>query len=232
MSSVKTGYDQAVVMAAPRSGTRYMAYLLRECGLDASHELTIEHKRAYEVTVNYKAHMEVARDLIKPNTILFHQVRDPLKQMSSWWSVLQDEHLRYPDKPIKEYCGGNGNVARFCQKYIWDDPTCSMAHWYFWNKEIEHTIQDLPFCIRYNVEDVGVPVIELFFDCLGKKLDIEKCKEALKRQRKDEHNLEEVFKFNGVHSRGKRIDLTWADFNESELRDNVMSMADTYGYDT
>ena len=119
------------IVACARSATTYMTYLLRNLGYNVGHE-----KWGPDGSVGY--HLVVVR----PENC-FHQVRDPIKQISSMMT-----HRSWG----------------FCNQVIQldnRDLKGCMQYWYLWNKLCEE------FCVwRYQIEQLPI-VWNEFLDRIG-----------------------------------------------------------------
>lgn len=174
----KQVYKLLLITGCARSGTSYITEVLRLCGLDVLHE--------HEGTHGTVSWLMAARDFTTPYgpayynfrfKHIFHQVRDPLKTMSS----LTTEHPRawkYVMKHTPQIKEEDPMIVK-CAKY-----------WYYWNRRAEAKAE-----FTYRIEDLENALNEMSIR-LGIPLDksaIGKVSQTINhRNRKTEYTWDEV----------------------------------------
>lgn len=151
------------IIGCARSGTHYITQVLRECGVSVMHEAKGLHGTvSWLMTVNAdKTPYGPGRNKFQ-FAHTFHQVRHPLKTMSScttepmrcWLFISKHIPQIHPDEPL---------IVR-CAKY-----------WYYWNLHAEGKAE-----WTYRVED-----IEKVLGEMGDRLGIDLDKNVLKNIPKD-----------------------------------------------
>jgi len=127
--------NKILITAVPRSGTGYISKLLTSCGIDAPHEVI-----GLDGIVSWRGIIENINDC----NIIVHQVRNPLKVISSltiimpqsWKFIFDNLNLPMPKDLIYR----------------------SMITYYYWNKLIENKKP----IHRYKIEEIDVNIPYLF----------------------------------------------------------------------
>ena len=199
-----------LVTGCARSGTGYIAKVLQKCGLDVGHErLGAEGISSWVMAVeSIFSPWGPPRHNLKFKHI-FHQVRDPLKVISSTYMTEGPQSWAYIIQHIPQIKWNDSFVVK------------SAKYWYYWNLKAAECAE-----WTYRVEDLE-QVWEEFEKRLGKKLDRSAFSEIAKNyNRRDLKPL----------SRESNLlleDFTWKDLKEEldpQLYENLRSLAKKYGY--
>lgn len=146
----KPTYKFLLITGCARSGTTYITEVLRHCGLDVLHE-----RDGNDGIVSW---LMAARDFSTPYgpayynfrfKHIFHQVRDPLKSMSSF-TTESERAWNFVMKHTPQIKPTDSMIAK-CAKY-----------WYYWNKRAEAKAE-----WTYRVED-----IQDVFEEMGNRLGL------------------------------------------------------------
>lgn len=187
-----------LITGCGRSGTLLICHLLKQSGLNVGHE-TLEK----DGIVSW-AEAPASRSEKKHFKHVFHQVRHPLRTISSWltnFPNLDGWEWRFIRHYIPEISKDDSLIIH-CAKY-----------WYYWNLLAENKSD-----WRYQVEK-----LEENFHEFEMKLGIEIDRDFF-------HKLP----VNYHHYRDSNFDLSWQDLEEkipSELYHKIRAMSLRYGYD-
>lgn len=145
---------ELLITGCARSGTAYISNILQQCGLRIGHEKTQKDGvSSWIMCVNTK-HVPWAVDSRRrlQFTHIFHQVRHPLKVISS---------VQTEGRPSWKY------IIKHVPEIKWEDsPLVKGAkYWYYWNLKAETQAE-----WTYRVEQLD-EVWDEFCSRLGKKLD-------------------------------------------------------------
>jgi hypothetical protein len=152
-------YKLLLITGCARSGTTYITEVLRHCGLDILHEAEGQH--------GIVSWLMATRDYKTPYgpafynfcfKHIFHQVRDPLKTMSSLTTENRKAWL-FVQKHTPQIKQKDPLIVK-CAKY-----------WYYWNKKAEAKAE-----WTYRVED-----IENALEEMGRRIGVHLDKEAIKK---------------------------------------------------
>jgi hypothetical protein len=199
-----------LITGCARSGTCYMARVLQQAGLDIQHEqIGKDGVSSWFMTVRADSTpWGPGRNGIAFSHI-FHQVRHPLKVISSVYTTEGVKSWGYSMPFIPQILPEDSYIVR------------SAKYWYYWNlmaaKEAEWT---------YRVEDLA-NVWEEFEKRLGRKLDIK----ALTTIPTDANSR--LFKPPSRGNNKLEKDFTWEDLKmnlDEELYLNIRNLAKQYGY--
>ncbi len=193
-----------LVVGCARSGTTYISKVLKASGLQIGHEkMRKDGTSSCDLAVN----PEVGRWKVRMGDFrfdhIFHQVRDPLKVISSVY-LSEDRHSwHYIMQHIPEIEMRDSHLAK-CAKY-----------WYYWNLKAEEMSE-----WTYKIEDLDAAgKWEEFEKKLGKKIPREAISSVPKNENTRQHPLYRRF--------------TWADIEKEldpQLYQNIRSLAKKYGY--
>lgn len=149
-------YHLLLITGCGRSGTTYISRLLQECGLDIPHEYLGKHG---------SSSWYMAPDLSKQFQHVFHQVRNPIDVISSWYFHISENH------PVWEY------IYHHLPMIQKDEPALAKwaKYWVYWNMIAERRAE-----WRYRIEDID-KIFPMMSQILGIPLD----KTALQRVPKD-----------------------------------------------
>ena len=222
-----------LITGCARSGTSDISKLLGETGLRVGHERV---RRNGVCSWDLAVDPEEGRWKIKKGQYkfahIFHQVRHPLKTISSVYSTEDEDSWNYIMKHLKEIDPEDSHLIK-CAKY-----------WYYWNLQAEKRAE-----WTYRIEDISILLDEFGrrleskldkkiltedsrcnftwtetidpWDQIGKQLVRRLDKAALKRIAKD------------THTKGPHKDFTWEDLQreiDPELYANIRALAKKYGY--
>lgn len=150
---------ELLITGCARSGTAYISQILQECGLKIGHEKTQKDGvSSWYMCINTK-HVPWAVDSRRRLQFahIFHQIRHPLKVISS---------VQTEGRPSWKY------IIKHIPKIKWEDPEfvkCA-KYWYYWNLKAQQQAE-----WTYRVEALDQEWEE-FCRRLGKKLDRSKAK--------------------------------------------------------
>ncbi|MHA2263661.1 MAG: hypothetical protein ACXAEN_14795 [Candidatus Thorarchaeota archaeon] len=229
-AEVSTGAPckRILIAGAARSGTKYMAKLLNECGIVTGHEKVFRETNfngwgGYQVEVScwVPHHIDVTAPLqMWKGTLLLHQVRNPMDTINSsachWDHLLKDifyegyrkiyeqtDHIRYPEL-LKE----PGHVEK------------AIAYYVLQNKAIEA----LKPWKRFQVEEVNVQFIAWLGTLLGNDVSATRIQKALEEVPKDTNPLPNYC------SRGL-FNFTLNELPEGSYKDELYILVGKYCYD-
>lgn len=142
-----------LIIGCARSGTTYIADVLQKGGLQIGHErMKRDGISSWDLTVNPKK----GRWKVCPEKFhfahIFHQVRDPLKCISSVYKTEDQKSWNYILAHMPEIHDEDSHLVK-CAKY-----------WYFWNLKAEERAE-----WTYRVEDIDL-LWDEFEKRLGKKI--------------------------------------------------------------
>lgn len=206
-----------LITGAQRSGTRYLATVLRRAGVDATHEGNSSDERGWpqhdprrgpradvDVDVCWHAACWLGSDKLS-STFVVHLVRDPLASIASsmtrqtFWRPRPSG--RWAISQMPEIGEGQSNIER-----------CAL-YWRYWNSMVERYAH-----ARFRVEDTCSECLAELFCSAGVAHDCGRLAEA----------IEATSKYvNTNPGRGRTID--WQQIPEPP-RQAVREMAQRYGY--
>ena len=220
-----------LITGCARSGTTYISKLLAEAGLRIGHERV---RRNGICSWDLAVDPDEGRWNVKKGQYnfahIFHQVRHPLKTISSVYSTEDAASWNFIMKHLKEIQPEDSHLVK-CAKY-----------WYYWNLAAERRAE-----WTYRIEDIATLAGEFGkhletksdqplensrcnftwtefitpWDKIGNQLVRKLDAAALKRIAKD------------THTKGPHRDFTWADLQKEvppELFSNICALAQRYGY--
>lgn len=191
-----------LITGCARSGTTYISEVLQQCGLDILHQdIGKDGASSWTMAVNsrYSPWGPSAHGTYFEHT--FHQVRNPLKVISSVYANQLNKSWQFVYKMIPEIKKTDPLLVK------------SAKYWYYWNLATEKKAE-----WRYRIEDIDT-VLPMMSLRLGIPLE----KNALNTVPKDTNHkktYEKQFTWN---------DLKGA--LSPELYDNIREMAKRYGYE-
>ena len=154
-----------LITGSSRSGTTYIANVLTEAGLEIGHE----HLKAdgcsswlMNVKTNHAPYGYIRTDLVHYQHI-FHQVRDPLKTISSIFSTEKEKAFIFFKEYIPEI--DREKDSRLVQ---------SAKYWYYWNLKAEAQAE-----WRYKIEE-----LDDVWDEMNERLGLSLSRAPLKTTRK------------------------------------------------
>jgi len=197
-----------VIASMPRSGTKYISTVLTKLGLSCGHELvfnTNHFSLPRKTLLGEASWMAVPYlDRLPPGTIVFHQLRDPIKVLNSNLPPGGDSYFRTWDENAglasDPLYGKNIPWKRFIwentQEWVWpggvsnepesEEEIRRLIHWWEnWNLWVEFSTckrYDLSY-IRYRLEDLDAERLQQITSIITASFDYEvslkSCKEAL-----------------------------------------------------
>lgn len=156
-----------LVTGCARSGTRYMAFILRDCGLDVGHEwvfpdgLTSWLMAADSKVCPWEA--SAAANYQFKHT--FHQVRHPLKVIASVYTCEPPQSWDYICEHLPQIKSTDTHLVK-CAKY-----------WYYWNlmaekkAELTYRIEDLDNALLIMSERTGYDFIPKDIEAFSKDIN-------------------------------------------------------------
>jgi hypothetical protein len=143
-----------LVTGCARSGTVYITKVMQQCGIDIHHEYIGKHGVcSWLMAVDDEtAPYGPGSAGIRFQHVL-HQVRDPIKTISSVYTTENDKSWKYVIKHIPQIQWSDPHIVK-CAKY-----------WYYWNLKAAQKA-DYSYCIE-NIEKEWSNIEEM----LGLKLD-------------------------------------------------------------
>ncbi len=192
-----------LITGCARSGTYYISDLLRQTGLDIAHENIGQHG-----TSSWTMAVTDTQTPWGPGSAgihyqhIFHQVRDPIKVISSVYTKEPRASWEYIIKHIPQILSTDPKIVK-CAKY-----------WYYWNLRAEAIAE-----LTYRVED-----IEIQWDKIEKILGLILDKSALDRIPKDTNT-------NGPYKRNITWKTLKLELNPA-LYFKIRELAIRYGYKT
>ena len=201
-----------LVTGCARSGTRYIATVLKKCGMDIGHEtLGNDGIASWGMVVeSEKFPWGLGRNGLEFEHI-FHQVRDPLKSISSIYTTEGPKSWGFITSQVPEISLNDPYIVR------------AAKYWYYWNSMAEKLAE-----WTYRVEDIDT-VWDEYERRLGMQLDRSIVKEV----------TPDVNSRNGKPTRcdyistGEPTSFSWDDLKQQldpELYENIRSLAKKYGY--
>lgn len=217
-----------VITGCGRSGTNYIAHVLRRTGLSCGHEDVFTTRSgqvrfsAYDGDASWMAAPHVPN--LPGEVVVFHQVRDPERVIRSWVSTglfarfhLEDNLIKHVGKRL---LGAPPSGDHGVRCYIKDRapqvfsektaPARAARYWIEWNSMVANP--DL----RYRVEDVDRELLGTMLDLIGSP-NHDRISEALAATPTD------------VNKRPSRSDASLGDL-PAHLATKVREMAEGYGY--
>lgn len=142
-----------LITGCARSGTTYIAKILQESGLSIGHEKMLKDG----VSSWYLAcNPQKTKRGANPNKVrfahVFHQVRHPLKVISSVYRTEDRHSWNYIMKHVPEIKMQDSHLVK-CAKY-----------WYYWNLKAENEAE-----WTYRIEDIDT-ILDEFGNRIGKKI--------------------------------------------------------------
>jgi len=192
-----------LIVGCGRSGTEYMADLLSRSKIRVRHErIGPEGTVSWPMTVNSLSPWGPEnKDTF---THCFHQVRNPLHVITSWYvnlPNLQNDEWKFVRQHMPEINEDDPLIVQ-CAKY-----------WYYWNLMSEFISE-----WTYKIEDFD-NIVDEFEARLGRQVDRQYLKKLPKNKNKWKNTSNK---------------LTWEMLKENlppDLYDNIMNMAQRYGYE-
>ncbi len=225
-----------LITGCGRSGTQWIARLLKELHLPVTHE-QVYRQDLQPDTFNIKA-MEgrwleketsievswLAGPFVKQqpdDVFVWHQLRDPLKVVRCWAShgYLNTEAIKTVHPPLA--------VGAYIHQFL---PECSIGtdlqravqYVLKWTRLIVRTVDSRIYAERYRVEDLTSEDIWMLLWDVGHHYKLSRIKEA----------FTEIQPGVGGCNPSQHIELTWKQIEEVAGGKELRELAETYGYDT
>ncbi len=171
-----------LIVTTPRSGGSFIAKLLTENGFQCGHETHINVSQEYYAPTDPPRHRQdlygeaswpsVPRiNEFSTNTVLFHQIRDPLKTISSiainghfesnkWADYIRNHlsHVPWPENDLQK----------------------AAIFWTEWHKMIEESIGTRRY-LRYKLEDINPKLIVQMGEMIGVHVDVNRVEQTMAR---------------------------------------------------
>jgi hypothetical protein len=205
-----------IVVSTPRSATRYIAKLFTELGLACSHEglFAVDRQTFMSADSGIKGDSSwlAAPFLAKvpPETVIFHQIRDPIKTMNS---MIHTSHFRrggFYTRPFSRFV----RIHTPFPPGMHSEDKLAIFFWDYWHRLIERNSIGKHY-IRYRIEDLST---EFLHELLSRvtNVDLDSIGGALEKVARDDHHR-------GGHEQAVRYDMLPAAVRETVER---------YGYST
>lgn len=149
------GHYEFAIVGTGRCGTKYISTLICELGLDLPHE-----HLGYDGMVS--AYLAGKENLYSQNgfrtgynltfTHVFHQVRHPLRVISSFYFNVSDDNSfwEFVDDEIEEFDMTDSHIVKVAKYwYYWNLKAEEMAEWTFRIEDIDQVFDEL--CLRLYV---------------------------------------------------------------------------------
>lgn len=146
-----------LISGCARSGTKWMAAVLQGLGIDIEHETIGKNGIAswYMVSPNMPLGVLYLGYPLKSDTIVLHQVREPLSCISSINRVFREDAIDYASEQL---CTQLPEIVDANSRLEW-----VMAYWLYWNRLVEENA-----VWRYQIEDVTEKsFFKIFCDKIG-----------------------------------------------------------------
>ncbi len=217
----RAGKLRFVVSGAATSGTLFISHILSQMGLLCGHEelFGLPHSLSERELMGEASWLSLpALPLLPENVILLHQVRNPIKVISS--VMRKHIFIAKDNEVINEY--GLFALKNMDMSPFVDFSKIYIQYWTKWNQMIEMAGKNRPyFC--YRLEDVveeGSHVLKtLLLDVLGERMD-ERKNAVINSIAKDYKEALII----------KDIDLPRSYLPEGEELNVLMALAEKYGY--
>lgn len=178
-----------VIAALPRSGTKYISTVLTKLGLNCSHELYFNCNTCKfsddqkDSAFGDSSWMSVPYiDKLPPGTVVFHQLRDPIKVLNSNMPPDGDSYFRIWDStgllsdPLYKTHPWKRFIWKSTQNWVWPDGGGNVPHskeeiqrlihwWENWNLWVEFSATkrfDITY-VRYRIEDLSPELLEQIY---------------------------------------------------------------------
>lgn len=169
-----------VVTGCPRSGTRHIATLIQRAGIPCGHEnhLVCEKARVSQETgAPWGDSSWLAAgwlDEIPQETVVLHQVRDPVKVINSGMAPNAGNMFRDwpPDEGADKY---RTFIHQRTQDWPWQcqksELEREMLFWVRWNELVERKSESQGRTyFRYRIEDMDGPLLEVIWKLIAREL--------------------------------------------------------------
>lgn len=235
-TATRTASRPLLVTGCGRSGSRYTASALTAAGLPCTHERVFTGRDG-DVTGVIGGHAESSwfavpwMSRLQPDTLVMHQVRDPLKCIASYVGMGFFDH-RPRERPLwKHYVkravgtppSSQLRIIRMVERFqpdVFEPDTPARRgamFWLCWNEWVEQQCRDLGLTYRrIRLEDIDCAVITGLIN------------EVRGTARADADRRIATIPTD-TNTRGRRSSLSWSDLGENG--DAVARLARRYGYE-
>lgn len=217
-----------VICASARSGTGYAATIFEKLGISCGHEEIFGHSltRSDRPVLGESSWLSLSALLeLPPDIILLHQVRNPMKVLSSL--IKKQMFVANGNEPLCPY--GRFALANLGLPQEVYSTLIYLHYWTKWNLMIEHAGSFRPY-MRYRVEDMSdlqTGILEkILWDAMG--LSLQDCEEVRDALGHVPHDVN--------HYRGKapsdieNLNLTIGNLPKVRETLDVYTLALRYGY--
>ena len=219
-----------VITGIGRSATRYSSALLSAAGISTTWETAFKVNRRDALEVGDASWLSAPfLSELPDDTVVLHQVRDPLRWLESW--LISTAHWPHRHRQF---------VAEHSQIYRWERlprPQADMRVWVQWHRMIEAQVKDkgLPY-LRYKVEELDLAKLEEIATLIGAPLKKGLADKALQSTSKTTNTVRvkrprpKKMLHQGAIPAPVDPTLTWAGLPTGPELDAFKSLAVEYGY--
>ncbi len=220
---------RVVITGCGRTGTQHTSQLLGLAGLRSQHEFIYNHKLdplnpdLAEIEKSWEhEHFEVswmAAPFLKhlpADTVVFHQLRDPLKSHRCW---AQHRMLRDDYNPAGQFA-----CKVFPECGVGDAFDVSVLYHVLWNRLVMNNSWRFKTFRTFRVEDLNLNTLLILLDAAEVELNtagLARCEFAVKNASRTAGTC------GGNHPDG---DYNWGDVCKAPWGDELMGMAKKWGY--
>lgn len=218
-----------VVTGCARSGTGFASRIMSMVGVPCEHEKVftlrsvtgecIELSQPEQDTWGDSSCMAApVLDRLPENTVVFHQVRNPVKVVRSLmgWNV-----FRQPYNPFTTF------ILRYLPEIGPDEPRLRqcMKYWTYWNSLVERAARSDRLCYHpYRLEDLSrleTGTLPAVVSLLGQARELDAYRRALEAVPTN---------FNTRHRHPRDPAVKWSSLPEGDVKDLMLELALKYGY--
>ena len=204
-----------VITGTGRAGTTFIARVFNELGIRCGHEVVFDHRTVpngqWDVRTNLKGDASwcAVPYLSEFKGTIFHQMRDPLRVVSSWLAIglFTAPNLSVHKTSLQFLSKHFGRVPQGIEALTW---------WVVeWNERCERYAH-----MQWNIERLDPSVLSEATKLLGCRRSEAECRAALAAVPTNENGLEDV------------TQLTWDELPDGDSKRRLAILARRYGYDT
>jgi hypothetical protein len=224
-----------VVTGCSRSGTKYMATLLRRLGVRCKHERVFNisrlvHNEEAVSTLQHYGEMEGDSSFLAapylstfpPGTVVLHQVRHPVAVIRSHMGI---HFFSDPYEPSEFLAFNHPDILTFIARHapaVFRDEnevaTC-MRYWVAWNSMIQQVEAGSEIAyLRYRIEDMDESLLRRILDLI--------------RVNYSDEDLQNVLQDvpRSVNRRPRNESISWATLPDGDAKRAVEELGSSYGY--